>query len=260
MSLDFSYAPPPPVDQVGEVIHRHYRVETWALEGSAGDRVLVDAHLPERIDRIVVMGHGADNSRKARYIEVSGKSFTRHHTAVVGMDAPFHGDRRDARILEHPVGTLVEVMVRWVRDQRRLLDVIESRWSGIPVGFAGFSMGGLYGVPLVAVDNRIRSAAIVIAGSTRVSYPIRFGPLDAVTMQALAVTDPAVYATQVGDRPVLVLNADEDELVPREAAIALYDAFKGPKELVLMPGTHTEWGQAARWFRRLECFFTETLR
>jgi len=247
-------------DEVDEAFLKHHRVETWTMEGSAGDRVLVDAHLPDGIDRVVVMGHGAENSRKARYIDVAAKTFTRNGCAVVAMDAPFHGDRSDARILEHPVGTLVDGMVRWVRDHRRLLDVVESWWPGVPCGFAGFSMGGLYGVPLVAIDCRIRSAAIVIAGSTRVSYPHRFGPLDDSTRQTLDMTDPAVHAAKVGDRPVLVLNADDDEVVSREAALALYDAFEGPKELVFMPGTHTEWGHAARWFRRLEGFFVETLR
>jgi fermentation-respiration switch protein FrsA (DUF1100 family) len=57
----------------------------------------------------------------------------------------------------------------------------------------------------------------------------------------------------------MVLNADADEIVSRQAALALYDAFTRPKELVFMPGTHTEWGHAARWFRRIEQFFTETL-
>ena len=260
MNPDLSYQPGPAVDQVDEVTRKHYRVETWAMEGSAGDRVLIDAHVPECIDRIVIMGHGVDNSRKARYIEVSGKSFTRHRTAVASMDAPFHGDRSFTGTLNHPVGTQVDVLVRWVQDHRRLLDAVESRWPGVPLGFAGFSMGGLYGVPLVAVDGRIRSAAIVIAGSTRVSYPIRFGALDVATLQVLEITDPAVHAAEVGDRPVLVLNADRDEIVPREAAVALYNAFVGPKEQVFLPGSHTEWRHAARWFRRLEKFFEETLR
>ncbi len=260
MTLDFSYESGPTVEQVGETARKHHRVETWALAGSAGDRVLIDAYVPETVERIVVMGHGADNSRKARYIEVSGKTFTRHGTVVVGMDAPHHGDRIDAKIIDVPVGTLVDLMVRWVKDHRQLLDVVESRWPGAPIGYAGFSMGGLFGVPLIANDDRIRAAAIVIAGSTRVSYPDRFGSLDGETREALEITDPAVHAPQVGNRSVLVLNADDDEIVPRDAAIALYEAFVGPKELMFMPGTHTEWKHAARWFRKLETFFEETLR
>lgn len=260
MSLDFSYERGATAEVVADVVKKGYRVETWAMPGSAGDRVLVDAYLPEQVRRIVVMAHGADNSRKARYIEVSGKSFARSGTAVVGMDAPTHGERSDAVVLTEPVGTNVDLLVRSVRDHRRLLDVVEGRWPDAPLGLAGFSMGGLHGVPLVAADQRILSAAIVIAGSTRVSYPARFGRLDDETLALLDLTDPAVHAAGVGGRPMLVLNADADEIVPRGAAIALYDAFPGAKELTFMPGTHTEWEGAARWFRRLEQFFVETLK
>jgi alpha-beta hydrolase superfamily lysophospholipase len=239
---------------------RHGLLETWSVVGSNGARFLVDAHLPEEVVRVVVMAHGADNSRKARYVEVAGKTWPRRGTAVIAMDCPRHGDRPDAAPLADPVGVLGDVLVEFVRDHRRLVDVVTTRWPGVPVGFAGFSMGGLYGVPLVAADTRIAAAAIVIAGSTAVSYPLRFGRLDRRTRARIAVTDPAVHAPRITDRPVLVLNADDDEIVPRQAAIALYDAFAGPKELVFMPGTHTEWGHAARWFRRLERFFLDSLR
>lgn len=228
------------------------------MVGSAGGTVAVDAHLPDVVERVVVMGHGADNSRKARYVEVAGKSFPRRNTAVVAMDAPRHGNRPDAAPLAWLPGILPEVLEEWVRDHRLLLDAIEQRWPGVPAGFAGFSMGGLYGVPLMAVDRRVRSAAIVIAGSTRVSYPLRID-LDGATRHVLDVTDPVVHAGGCGRRPVLLLNADSDEIVPREAGLALYDAFAGPREIVFMPGTHTEWGNPARWFRRLEQFFLETL-
>jgi alpha-beta hydrolase superfamily lysophospholipase len=261
VTLDFTDTGDVAVEVNGTARHKARVVETWVLRGSAGDDVAVDAHLPLSDPlRIVVMAHGADNSRKARYVEVSGKSFTRHGTAVVAMDAPLHGDRVGARPMTDPVGVQADLLVQSVRDHRRLLDAVVARWPGVPIGFAGFSMGGLFGVPLVATDERIRSAAIVIAGSTGVSYPQRFGRLDKHARERLAVTDPTVHASRVGDRPVLLLNADADELVSREAAIALYDAFTGPKELAFMPGTHTEWGYAARWFRRLEQFFVETLR
>lgn len=261
MTLEFDHDPATVAEVVSSEADKHRTLETWTMVGSEGVTFRVDAHLPDEVKRVVVMAHGADNSRKARYVEVSGKSFPRTGTAVIAMDAPRHGDRADNEgPMPDPVGTMAGVLVEFVRDHRRLLDVITERWPAAPIGFAGFSMGGLYGVPLVAVDERVRSAAIVIAGSTRISYPMRFGRLDRRTRSRIGITDPAVHAPRVGDRPVMLLNADDDELVPREAAIALYDAFVGPKELVFMPGTHTEWGHAARWFRRLDQFFAETLR
>ena len=219
---------------------------------------MVDARLPRQIDRIVVMGHGADNDRAARYIEVSGKSFSRRGTAVVAMDAPRHGDRPDSGTLLELPGLQRDLLEEWVRDHLRLLDAIEARWPGVSVGFAGFSMGGLFGVPLLAVEPRIRSGAVVIAGSTRVSYPGRV-ELDESTREVLDATDPAVNAPLVGERPTLVLCAADDEIVPRAAALALHDAFVGPSQIVFLPGTHTEWRRAARWFKTIETFFVQTL-
>ena len=259
MSLDFEHRSGGAVEVVDSRRRRRRIVETWEMTGSAGGRVLVDAHLPERIERIVVMAHGADNSREARYIEVSGKSFTRHGTAIVAMDAPGHGDRDGAAPFDSLPGLMPAVLEEWVRDHRLLLDAIGHRWAGVPIGFAGFSMGGLFGVPLMAVDLRPAACAIVIAGSTRVSYPPRLHLTDEL-MEVLELTDPAVHAPRVGDRPVLLLCAEDDEIVPVDSVVALHDAFAGPREMVVLPGTHTEWGRAAEWFRTLDEFFVRELR
>lgn len=257
MSLDLSYSAgaPPEVVAIDRIKHRV--LERWTMEGSDGGAVAVDVHLPEAVERIVVMGHGADNSRAARYIEVSGKSYTRHGTAVIAMDAPRHGDRLGAGPLHTLPGFDPELLEEWVRDHRMLLDHIVARWPGVPVGFAGFSMGGLFGVPLLEVEDRIGAGAVVIAGSTRVSYPDRFdvGP---ELLDVLDETDPAVHAPAI-QRPMLVLCAEDDEIVPVAAGEVLAAAFGEPARFVVLPGTHTEWGRAAEWFRTLDEFFVEVL-
>ena len=98
----------------------------------------------------------------------------------------------------------------------------------------------------------------MIAGSTRVSYPGRI-ELDESTRAVLDATDPAVHAPLVGERPILVLCAADDEIVPRAAGLALHDAFVGPSQIVFLPGNHTEWRRAARWFKTIEAFFVQTL-
>jgi alpha-beta hydrolase superfamily lysophospholipase len=255
VNLDLSYRPGPAPVVVGTETIRHRTVERWSIEGSAGGDVAVDVHLPEHLERIVVMGHGADNSRAARYVEVSGKSFTRHGTAVIAMDAPRHGDRRS--VLDRLPGLEAGLLEEWVRDHRILLDHVTDRWPGVPVGFTGFSMGGLFGVPLMAVDDRVAAGAVVIAGSTRVSYPDRLDLTDDDRI-VLDATDPAVHAGGV-NRPVLVLCAEDDGIVPVAAGEALARSFPDPARFVVLPGTHTEWGRAAEWFRTLEEFFLETL-
>lgn len=236
---------------------KHRVLERWVMEGSEAGVVDVDVHLPATVERIVVMGHGADNSRAARYIEVSGKSFTRRGTAVIAMDAPRHGDRPGAGPLLTLPGFDAELLEEWVRDHRILLDHVAARWPGVPIGFAGFSMGGLFGVPLMVADDRIAAGAVVIAGSTRVSYPERVD-LGPESRGVLDETDPAVHAPAI-ERPMLVLCAEDDEIVPVVAGEVLAAAFGDPARFVVLPGTHTEWGRAAEWFRTLDEFFVDEL-
>ena len=108
-----------------------------------------------------------------------------------------------------------------------------------------------------AVDDRIGALVLVVAGSTGVSYPGRFPGTDLA--EAIAATDPAVHARQMGPRPVLMLAADADELFPRRSAFALYAAFDPPKELSFLPGSHGEWRHPRQWNDRIVGFLARTL-
>ena len=66
-------------------------------------------------------------------------------------------------------------------------------------------------------------------------------------------------AAEVAPRPVLMVNAEDDEVFPREAALALYEAFHPPKEIHFFPGKHVVWGSPAQWYRTMERFLREHL-
>lgn len=256
---DFTHRPGGAADVVDVEHGTGFSLETWRLEGSVGDTVTADCWLAQKTDAVVVIGHGVDNWRKATYATGSGKHWSRRGLTVVAADAPFHGDRADSGRGPERVGTDPGLLGRWVRDHRLLIDAIEARFPGTAIGFVGISMGGLFGVPLASVDDRIASLVVVVAGSTRVSYPIRFPYGYDEMASVLEVTDPAVYAAQMARRPVLMVNADADELVPRESALALYDAFAPPREITFFPGTHAEWLHPGQWNRRILAFLQRTL-
>lgn len=56
-------------------------------------------------------------------------------------------------------------------------------------------------------------------------------------MEILKVVDPAVYASQPRDRRVLMLNAEDDEVIPRACTDALWIAA-GKPPIVWYSGTH----------------------
>jgi len=214
--------------------------ETWAFVGTAGDRILAEAWLSAGPGPVVIAGHGADGDRNAQYIRGAAKAWAQGGITVVAADAPLHGARAEARPPPGIGDPAWPVFVEWAaRDLVSLADVVAGalRPEG-SLGYLGFSMGTHYGVPAIAADARFGAAAFVVGGA----------PVDAVGR-----------AADVAPRPVLMLNADADEVFPRDAALALYDAFRPPKEITFFPGTHAVWRSPAQWYRRLERFFRDTL-
>ena len=52
-----------------------------------------------------------------------------------------------------------------VVDLRRLLDLLQERGECRAVVYVGGSLGGIYGVPFVAVDERVAGAAFLVTGA-----------------------------------------------------------------------------------------------
>ena len=85
--------------------------------------------------------------------------------------------------------------------------------------------------------------------------------VDVETQQLVAEYRPFQYLKAVGERPVLLIPAERDELINnRENAYAAMEVLTGPKKLIEVPGiTHFEMyineafetssNAAASWFR-----------
>lgn len=242
----------PPAGEAPEVLAqesgRGWCRETWRFAGSRGDRVLAEVWSGERRPGpVVVAGHGAGSDRHAPHPAATGKGWARAGVCVVGADAPGHGDRAGGASSVPPEGTALLAdpgfLEWWVADHRRVVDVVEARFGTVPVGYVGVSMGGVFGVHLLAAEPRIRSAVLAVTG--------RVGGSPG--------TDPAAVAARI-DRPVLMLQADADEVFSRDDAFGLYDALgTGHKEICFLPGTHAVWRRPAHWNRRMLAFVAETL-
>ena len=155
--------------------------------------------------------------------------------AAVAIDAPGSGDRprteEDERFIAEirgrmaagePVGPLVarynaEQAERAVPEWRATLDALRDQ-PGLdgPVGFWGVSMGSATGVPLAAAEPRITAAVFGLAGH------------ETLAAAAARVTIPLLFLLQW-----------DDEQVPRESGLALFDAFASrEKSLHANPGRH----------------------
>ena len=222
-----------------------YVLESWTIRGGHGDTVPVDVFLPAEMETwgVVVAQHGRRGHRKVSYVRGAAKRWSRHGLAVVAMDAPYHGDRVLDQIPD--LARNEPFLTQTVGDLRRLCSALGSdqRLAGLPLGYLGFSMGVLVGVPFMAVDLRVRAGVFAVGGAT-----------------GTGATDPATYAPLIRERPVLLVSADRDEFFNRASVTALYEAFGGSQESLQFPGTHGTWQHPGRRYRSMYDFFLAHLR
>ncbi|WP_310722992.1 alpha/beta hydrolase [Streptomyces sp. N2A] len=204
---------------------------------------------------LVLMGHGGGTHKKwpamtgRAHLLVTGCGF---HVACI--DAPGHGDRPRtahdeqeiaamlaARAAGEPEGPIVVrynahlaegAVPEWQATLDALQELPEIGAEG-PVGYFGLNMGTAIGVPFVAAVPRIAAAVFGL------HWP------DALAEKAKQITVPIEFAMQW-----------DDEHIPRESGLALFDAFASTeKTLHVNPGKHKELPRfeadsAARFFAR----------
>jgi dienelactone hydrolase len=188
----------------------------------------------------VLLQHGARGSREAPYLDGTGGPWARKGAAVISVDFPLHGARSSAKLTELLLGGVLdrsgssraahalvgEFVHQAVADLGRALDAA-SALPGVDPGravYAGFSLGAMLGATFCALDPRPRAAALAVGGGG-------LGPPG---------LDPVDFVGRVAPRPLLFVNAERDETIPRAAAEAFFDAAGDPKEHLWFDGTHAE--------------------
>lgn len=118
-------------------------------------------------------------------------------------------------------------------------------------------VGASLGVPFMtvaaALDPRItRLWAVHGAGDVHrllahnMRRMIGVRPVRALAIEAAYVAGagrwltPERWVARVSPRPFVMINASDDERMPRDAVLALYAAARAPKTLVWMPGRHVQ--------------------
>ena len=177
----------------------------------------------------VLIGHGGGGHKRQPHLLALARRLVRHHgIAAVAIDGPAHGERApagpepslDERRAAMRGGQVVEDMIA---DWQATLDAIQAlpEIASGRVGYWGLSMGTMFGLPFVAREPRVEAAVLGLMGSLPA-----FG------------AHLAAYAADV-QCPVLFLQQLQDELVPPEAAVALFDQISSDdKELRANTGAH----------------------
>jgi cephalosporin-C deacetylase-like acetyl esterase len=230
-------------EEGGEVTRRLFELQVegqivpaalWAPEGARGPRPLI------------LMGHGGSQHKKTPTLVARAKQLARKFGyATLAIDAPGHGDRitrEEAAVNAREVGLRVTGQTAAPMDPERMRTMMQRSGSAVPewkaaldavlgldfigsgenIGYWGVSMGTSIGVPFVAAEPRIKCAVFGLNG-------LREGQ-SGMKEAAERITIPVEFVFQW-----------EDAVAPREAGIALFNAF-GSKEktMHINPGGHMD--------------------
>jgi dienelactone hydrolase len=200
-----------------------------ACEGRTVPAILWRPEAIEGATPLVLLGHGGTLHKRADYIlAVARWLAARHGIASASIDGPVHGDRRAPG--SNPEKMFDDFVQAWkrpetvdetVRDFQAALGAVESEMTVGTVGYFGFSMGTMMGVPLVAAEPRISAAVLGLMGP--------WGSVaDRLRQDAPRVTCPVRFLMQW-----------DDELIARELCFELFDSLgSSDKHLRAHPGPH----------------------
>jgi dienelactone hydrolase len=203
----------------------------WSPAGASGPRPLV------------LMGHGGSQHKRVETLLARARRYVRRlGFAVAAIDAPGHGDRvtpeeraqrtqglqdriaqrrqADDEMMRVGAQRAALACPEWTAtlDALQELDIVGAG----PVGYWGVSMGTTIGIRFVAGEPRIRAAVLGLAGAVPGAHDL--------SAAADRIRIPVEFVLQL-----------DDELVDRDAGIALYEAIASTeKSLHINPGGHLD--------------------
>lgn len=243
-----------PASHEGGVTSRAFRVPVTAARDAQAMLFLPQAAAAAAGLPVVLVQHGGSSHKGGQdVLDLAAVFVRRHGMALVAMDGPVHGGRRDpALALDQRLAIRDRFLALW-RDGHEHVAQMTQDWRAVIAALAalracdtgrmawvGLSMGTAYGLPLLACGPAVRAAVVGMWG---LSYP---------NSQRLAA-DAARVAC-----PVLFQQKWDDALFDREGQLALYDALAtADKRLCIYPGGHT--AVQGEQMRDLERFVVERL-
>lgn len=196
----------------------------------------------------VILLAGSGGHKDTDYVRIAADMLCTLGMAALSVDAQYHGDRArkhrsgDIHFIQSPTNR--DAWIQTVRDLRRAVDYLSARQDidKDRIGFLGFSQGAMIGGTFIGVEPRLRAACLAVPGGDFLSWAEKLGVVPDQARGRLEVaaslTDPIHFIGRYAPKPLLILAARKDELIPAEATEALVNAAREPKQLIWYNSGH----------------------
>lgn len=183
-------------------------------------------------------------------------NLAQHGVAALFLKMPYYGPRRDPqstrRMISQDPRETVEGLTQAVLDIRQAIAWLAAQPNvdASQLGVFGISLGGITGALAATAEPRIQNICLLLAGGDlpRIAWEskelaklrdtwLAEGRSRDEFITLMSEVDPARYGANVRGRRILMLNARDDEVVPRVCTEALWESFGRP-ELVWYTGGH----------------------
>jgi len=219
-----------PLDAIEKVIattddYTLYRVEFNGIK--ANSRVPANLYIPRKSTfkspyPAVLLQYGTGGNKNTNYIVAIGQLAVAKGLAVLTIDAPDRGERKGK---EEPKFNLFDMrFFQYLGDYSRATDFLASRKDvdSKRLSYIGISWGAITGVTFCAHDPRIQVVASLVGGGNFAGLIPGGAPEELVNRTK--AFDPYYNVAFIAPRPLLLVNVNHDQLVPRIMAEALQKA------------------------------------
>lgn len=201
-----------------------YRVEFNGIKKAS--RVPANLYIPRKSEfkapyPAVLLQYGTGGNKNTNYIVAIGELAVAKGLAVLTIDSPDRGERKDKEKKENIFDMH---FFQYLGDYSRATDFLSSRkdLDAHRLAYIGISWGAITGVTYCAHDPRIQVVASLVGGGNFAGL-IPGGAPDSLIDRTKAF-DPYYNIAYIAPRPLLLVNVLHDQLVPRVMADALQAA------------------------------------
>ena len=210
---------------------------------------------------VIIFLHGIKDDKMADYMQVGHQFLVDSGYAVLRIDGANHGERKR---YEHKYNSIDgyrfwtrDLLAQTVFDLRRGIDFLEKRENidANRIGYLGISLGGVIGTIFCGVEERVKVPVVALAGGG-LQFVFKFDAFTSEVRNYISIIDPINFVGAIAPRPLLMINAEKDEVVPPMSSKLLFEKAAEPKKIIWYSTKHREvpqgevYPEAIRWFKQ----------